>query len=221
MTDSGPSAEISEGLWIVSKPAGWLVHPANGTDAPNLVDWLVSQGASSEVAPVHRLDLLTSGIVLYSDSKQVRGAVGRLFAEGQIEKRYVALVHGRTRAKGIIKTPLDDGRRGRPLTALTRYRTREHLGGFSLVSVRPATGRKHQIRRHMHSIKRPIVGDERYRTKKFVPVPAFPGRLWLHAERLTLPDGRSFAVPLASELADHLRVLRAPTPMSDEGPDAI
>ena len=210
MSVTEPTAEREDdGLWIVSKPAGWLVHPAKGTNAPNLVEWLASQGAASTVAPVHRLDLTTSGVVLFAESKETRAAIGRFFVDGLVDKRYVALVHGRTRAKGIIKTALDDGRRGRPLDALTRYRTREHLGGFSLISVRPATGRKHQIRRHLHSLRHPIVGDERYSTKKFVPVPAFPGRLWLHSERLSLPDGRSFAVALAPELAAHLAVLRA------------
>jgi 23S rRNA-/tRNA-specific pseudouridylate synthase len=204
-----PSGERhDDGLWVVNKPTGWLVHPANGTDAPNLVDWLVSQGASPEVAPVHRLDLPTSGIVLFCESSALRGALGRFFVDGLVDKRYVALVHGRTRSKGIIKKPLDDERRGRPLDAITRYRTREHLGGFSLITARPATGRKHQIRRHMHSLRHPLVGDERYRSEKFVPVPAFPGRLWLHSERLNLPDGRSFAVSLPPELATHLEVLR-------------
>ncbi len=201
--------ENTGSLWVVYKPAGWLVHPAKGTDAPNLVDWLVENGAPKGVAPVHRLDLPTSGVILYSDSSEERGKIGRFFVDGAVEKRYVALVHGHTRSKGIIKKPLDDGRRGKPLEALTRYRTRENLGGFSFISVRPATGRKHQIRRHLHSIKRPIVGDERYRAKKFIPVPAFPNRLWLHAERVTLPDGRSFVAPLAEELQAHLEVLRA------------
>jgi hypothetical protein len=54
-----------------------------------------------------------------------------------------------------------------------------------------------------------VVGDERYRTEKFVAVPAFPNRLWLHAERVSLPDGRSFVAPLAPELQAHLEVLRA------------
>lgn len=184
------------------------MHPARGTTAPNVVEWLVAQGAVEGIAPVHRLDLVTSGVVLYAEDRALRGALGRMFRDGLVEKRYVALVVGRTRKKGVIRKPLADARRGRPLKAVTRYRTREHLGGFSLVSVRPQTGRKHQIRRHLQGIKHPIVGDSRYGPRRFVPVPAFPGRLWLHAERVTLPDGRSFAAPLAPELADHLAVLR-------------
>ena len=100
------------------------------------------------------------------------------------------------------------GRRGRPLPAVTRYRHREALGGFSLVEARPETGRKHQIRRHLHGIGHPIVGDERYRPRRFKAVPGYPGRLWLHAAALELPDGHTIVAPLPPALMDHLDRLR-------------
>ncbi len=90
---------------------------------------------------------------------------------------------------------------------MTRYALAEALGAFSLLRVRPETGRKHQIRRHLHGIGLPLVGDTRYRGR-FRPVPGFPGRLFLHAWRLSLPDGRSFESPLPPELEACILELR-------------
>ncbi|MCB9507437.1 MAG: RluA family pseudouridine synthase [Myxococcales bacterium] len=200
---------VDRGLWIVCKPTGWLVHAANGTDAPDVRTALVAAGAPPDVAPVNRLDLETSGVVLYAETAELRAELGAMFAAGQVAKRYAAVVFGRTRAKGIVRRPLDDGRRGRPLEAVTRYRTREWMGGFSYVALRPEHGRKHQLRRHMQGIGHAIVGDTRYPGPTEIRIPAFPGRLWLHAERIELPDGRSFHAPLPRELAANLEALRA------------
>jgi 23S rRNA-/tRNA-specific pseudouridylate synthase len=130
------------------------------------------------------------------------------FAEGTVQKRYLALVFGQTRDKGIIRRALADGRRSKPLEAVTRYRTLEKFSKWSLLSVRPETGRKHQIRRHLQGIGHAVIGDTRYLPRGRPTVPAFPGRLWLHAERIEI-DGRTFEAPLAPELEAHLAVLRS------------
>ncbi len=200
--------ERAGSLWVVAKPAGWLVHPATGTNAPDLVTWCREQGAGEGTAPVHRLDRETSGVILLSDDGDERGALGAAFARGEVAKTYVALVYGRVRRKGIVRRPLDDARRGRPLEAVTRYRLREHIGAFSLISARPEHGRKHQIRRHLQMIDHAVVGDTRYLPRRRIHVPSPPGRLWLHAERLVMQDGRTWSAPLAEELAAHLEVLR-------------
>lgn len=203
-------AREEDGLLVFDKPAGWVVHAAEADETRELLSWAVQAGhAPPEVAPVHRLDRETSGVVLLSADPALRGALGRAFAVGEVHKTYRALVHGRTHRKGIVRRPLADARRGRPLEAVTRYRTLEWLGGFSLVEVRPETGRRHQIRRHLQMIGHPVVGDERYGPRRFRPVPAFPGRLWLHAARLALPDGRVFESSLPPELESHLDALRA------------
>ena len=123
--------------------------------------------------------------------------------------------------EGIIRRPLSYGR-GRTQPAVTRYRCLAVHGRFSYLEVRPETGRKHQIRRHLHGIGHPLVGDTRYRPRRFRAVPGFPGRIWLHALRLELPDGRHFEAPLPPELSAHLEVLaagatrREATPAADE-----
>ena len=195
-------------LLIFNKPAGLLVHPGEDPRLPDLMQRAIAEGAPSGLAPIHRLDLETSGIVLASPDPELRAAIGAAFAQGQVVKRYRALVLGRTHKKGIISRDLPDARRGRSLRATTRYRKLEWLGPTTLISARPETGRKHQIRRHLQSIGHAVVGDERYPPKQFRAVPGFPHRLWLHAASIELPDGRFFQAPLPPELEAHLALLR-------------
>lgn len=192
-------------LVAVDKPSGWLVHPV-GTEAPDVLAWLDGQDVPADVVPVHRLDLETSGVVLFAP-KGGAARWAKLFEEGRVEKHYRALVFGNTRDKGVIRRPLADGRRGDALEATTRYRTLEHFAKASLIDVRPETGRKHQIRRHFQGIGHAVVGDTRYRPRGKPTVPGFPGRLWLHAATLAI-DGRAFEAPLPAELVGHLGVLR-------------
>ena len=147
-------------------------------------------------------------MVLYAADPAHRAALGALFAAGTVRKTYLALVQGRAHAKGVIRAPVarDDG--GAPQDACTRYRLAETLGGFSLLRVTPETGRKHQIRVHLQGIGLAVVGDERYPPRRRLRVPAYPGRLFLHAARLELPDGRVFESPLPADLAACLAALR-------------
>ncbi len=195
-------------LWVFDKPSGYTVHALPDSDAPDLIGWAQQAvGAPAELAPVHRLDLGTSGLVLCSTDAQQRTEIGGWLARGEVSKRYRALVYGRTRRKGTVRRPLRDARRRRSLEATTRYRLLEWLGKFSYLEVRPETGRKHQIRRHLQGLGHCVIGDTRYRPKPFRTVPAFPGRLWLHAMQISLPDGRRFEAPLPPELQEHLNHL--------------
>ena len=92
---------------------------------------------------------------------------------------------------------------------MTRYRTLEWLGSFSLLAVRIETGRKHQIRRHLHGIGHPVIGDPRHGPRRPVRVPGWPGRLWLHARVLVLPGGETFEDPLPRELLASLDAMRS------------
>ena len=203
MADPGEPRLIGESddLIVVDKPAGWVVHATREEELWDLRRWLAQRG-HADMAPLHRLDRGASGAVLFSGIPAVRKAIGKEFAEGLVHKRYVALVFGRTHRKGIVRLGVD----GR--AAVTRYRLLEGLGGFSWLGIRPETGRKHQIRRHLHGIGHPIVGDGRYRPVGFQRVPAFPNRLCLHAERIELRDGRVFEAPLPEELARCREALR-------------
>jgi len=196
-------------LWVLDKPSGFAVHAVAGATAPDLMAWARgSLGAPAGLAPIHRLDLDASGLVLCAADSSLRGELGRWFADGEVHKEYMALAWGRVHKKGTIRRQLKDPRRRRFLPAVTRYQCLEWLGGFSLLALTPETGRRHQLRRHLHGIGHALVGDRRYRPRRFRAVPGFPGRLWLHAVRLALPDGRSYEAPLPAELERHLVVLR-------------
>jgi 23S rRNA-/tRNA-specific pseudouridylate synthase len=200
---------VEPGVLAVHKPAGWRVHPADRDGTPDLVAWLQAQrDLPSDTAPAQRIDQDASGLVLCGESKEARALVTAWLTDGAIDKTYLVVVHGQARKKGTIRRPLQDGRRGRPLPAVTRYRCLEHLGGFSLLAVHIETGRKHQIRRHLHGIGHPVVGDARYRPKRKVRVPGWPGQLFLHARALALPDGTVFEDPLPDALLACLQAMR-------------
>lgn len=201
---------VHDGLVAVHKPSGLRVHRADDDGVPDLGSWL--EANQPGLRPCHRLDLQTSGIVLCAATREARAEVGRWLQEGKVQKRYEALVYGVTPRKGRIAHPLQDARRRRPLRAVTRYRRLEWFERFTHLEVFPETGRKHQIRRHLHDKGFPVVGDGRYKAVPFRKVPAFPGRLWLHAAGLVLPDGTTVADPLPPELLTHLEVLRRPPP---------
>lgn len=197
-------------LWGLYKPSGVAVHATNDPSIPDLMTWAAAHLEGAEgLSPIHRLDRATSGVVLCSADPQLRGQMGHWFAEGGVKKVYLALVFGKIRRKGILKRPLKDQRRGKPVPAVTRYNLLETFKGCSLVKVRPETGRKHQIRKHLQGLGHSIVGDERYRPKRPRKVAGFPGRLWLHATRLELPDGTCWEAPLPDLLEEHLHLLRA------------
>jgi 23S rRNA-/tRNA-specific pseudouridylate synthase len=204
-----PSVVAVDGdLLVLDKPAGLPVHPAAG-GGPDLMAWAREElSADADLAPIHRLDKATSGLVLCSADSQLRAALGRALAEGKVSKEYQALVHGVTHKKGVIRRPLSDARRGRPLAAETRYRRLQAFSRLaSYLKLEPRTGRKHQIRRHLQGIGHALVGDQRYPPRRHCAIPGFPGRLWLHCTRLRLPDGRVFVAPLPEALGEHLDLL--------------
>lgn len=207
---SEPLLLIAERGWFAFyKPAGMNVHPAAESDEQDLAAWVAGQpDLPDDLMLVNRLDRDTSGIVLFAQGQEKCAEAHRWFADEEVKKSYKALVYGKARRKGIIRKPLQDQRRKRSLPAVTRYRCVEALGPLSLLVVRPESGRKHQIRRHLHSLGHSVVGDRRYRSKRRRSVPGFPGRLWLHSGFLELPDGFQVICPLPMELEEHLDLLR-------------
>jgi 23S rRNA-/tRNA-specific pseudouridylate synthase len=204
-----PSVVAVDGeLLVLYKPAGLAVHPAAG-GGPDLMAWArEALSADDALAPIQRLDKATSGLVLCSADPQLRAALGQALAQGKVSKTYQALVYGLTHKKGVIRRPLADARRGKPLAAQTRYKRLQAFGKLaSYLRVEPRTGRKHQIRRHLQGIGHALVGDRRYPPRRTSSVPGGPGRLWLHCGRLRLPDGRVFAAPLPAALCEHLELL--------------
>lgn len=169
---------IYEDKWLfaVNKPAGLRVHSSGKFVHANLIYHLrhLHQPPYPEANLVNRLDADTSGLVLLARDKVVLGQLMRQFAERQVVKEYLAVVTGRPcPANGIINLPIGpvkDARvprfginslEGKP--AVTHYRTIRHLSGhFTLLELKPETGRTHQLRVHLAAIGHPIAGDALY-----------------------------------------------------------
>jgi tRNA pseudouridine65 synthase len=159
-----------EFLVAIDKPAGMLVHPGSGGER---VEWIVMKclrdQLGRQVFPVHRLDRPTSGVLLFALDKQTAGFTQQAFEQRKVLKIYHAVVEGVSPQRWVCETPLKSHPEGAPRAAATRF---ERLGvavvsgevvrDFSLLEATPATGRFHQIRRHLLEAGLPIVGDFRY-----------------------------------------------------------
>lgn len=206
-------ASPEEDLWVMNKPAHYLTHP-DGSGRLDLLSYCAQAdhlNLPPSLYPIHRLDLETSGILCLSSSGEGVQYWQNFWQNHQIEKRYIGLVKGKMRPKGIIRRSLKDQRRKKSLEATTRYRTLWYFEGCSLVELRPQEGRKHQIRRHLNTLGYGLSGEQRYRVHgRAVKVSGAPARLWLHASRLKLSSSEheySWKAPLPKELKTHLLTL--------------
>jgi len=191
-------------LLVVDKPAGLAVHPAPGHASHTLVNALLAHcpelsGVGGEGRPgiVHRLDKDTSGLLIVAKNDAAHAALARQLGARQVEKTYLALVRGRVDpAEGLVDAPIgrhpvhrkkqavvEGGREAR-----TRYRVLRALDGYSLVEVRPESGRTHQIRVHFASIGHPVAGDALYGRGA---APPSLRRQFLHAQRLAFRHPRT------------------------------
>jgi 23S rRNA pseudouridine1911/1915/1917 synthase len=220
---------------VIDKPAGMVVHAGAGHQEGTLVNALLHRfGKLSTVAGdlrpgiVHRLDKDTSGVLVVARTDRAHQALAAQFHSREVEKIYWALVHGHPPDQGTIEKPVarDPVRRTRMTTrlasgrkALTRYNVSKRVGEFSYLEVKIGTGRTHQIRVHLASIRHPIVGDSLYGAPRTINGMPPLQRFFLHAASLAFrspSDGTWIRVasPLPPELAGWLRVLEAARPPS-------
>lgn len=151
-------------LVVVNKPSGELTHPgwARGerTTMSNVRDLL-----GQRVQPLHRLDRATSGLLVLARDPSVTCLLGQAWQQGDVGKRYLALVRGTLDEAGVVDHPVPRGEKGSErVPALTHYRRlgRSEVARCSLAVAEPRTGRLHQLRRHFKHLSHPIVGDVRY-----------------------------------------------------------
>lgn len=183
-------------LLLVNKPSGLLSVPGKGG---HLADCLIArvQEAFPEALLVHRLDMDTSGVMVFGLTPHAQRHLGLQFEKRQVKKTYVARVWGLIAEKtGEVDLPLIVDWPNRPLQmvdhetgkpAQTAWRVMRRGDGETRVRLFPRTGRSHQLRVHMREIGHPILGDPFYATGAARDFP----RLMLHAESLRLrhPDG--------------------------------
>lgn len=219
-------------LLVVNKPAGMVVHPSHGHSQGTLVNALLARypnltvGDSGRPGIVHRLDRDTSGLIVVAKTEHALEHLRRQFKSQKVRKTYLALVHGKPPTpEGVIEAPVGRDPRqrqrmaviadGRP--ARTRYKVREELGDYSLLSIAPETGRTHQIRVHLSWLGVPVAGDPVYgheRGARRVKSEMGLERQFLHAWRLSFerPGGEervSLEVPLPAELQQAIDLLRS------------
>jgi 23S rRNA pseudouridine1911/1915/1917 synthase len=166
-------------LLVVNKPAGMVVHPSPGNASGTLVNALLAHcpylsgiGGIERPGIVHRLDKDTSGAIAVAKDDATHRSLARLFAERQVKKLYLAIVSGNMEdAEGVIDAAVGrhpvyrqkmstHTRVGRQ--AVTEFRVLESFGLYTLVELRPRTGRTHQIRVHMAAVGHPLLGDPTY-----------------------------------------------------------
>ena len=182
-------------LIVADKPAGMLAVPGRGADKQDCCAARIQQEFPDALI-VHRLDMATSGLIVFARGAAMQRKLSRMFRERAVHKRYIARVSGKMKqAQGEIALPLIadwpnrpkqkvDEDTGKP--ALTRYRVLGFDGEVSRVELEPVTGRTHQLRVHLAAIGHPILGDMLYHG------PAAE-RLMLHACEL------SFVHPVSGE----------------------
>jgi 23S rRNA pseudouridine1911/1915/1917 synthase len=170
---------------VIDKPAGLLTAPTPESDRNNLADLLKRRPGGAPVFVVHRIDLETSGLVVFAKTADANRELSNRFRDHDLERAYLAAVAGAFPAEvRTIDRPVG-GRR-----AATHVEIRERFGErATLVACRLETGRTHQIRLHMAEVGTPVIGDARY-GRPFSPAPP---RMALHATRLGLAHPRTGA----------------------------
>jgi tRNA pseudouridine32 synthase/23S rRNA pseudouridine746 synthase len=203
--DTGLDVLHAEAAFVVLvKPPGLLSEPGRGPDKRDSL-LVRAQAVWPDARIVHRLDMMTSGVIVLARETLAHASLSEAFRERAVDKRYEALVHGRpSRDEGEIDLPLvvDWPNRPRQVVchatgkpSLTHYRVVGESGGLTRVALEPVTGRTHQLRVHLASLGCPIAGDPFYGVADD-PSP----RMMLHACRLALPHPLTGA-PLVFESA--------------------
>lgn len=238
-----------ENLIVINKPPGMTVHGGNKVASPTVVDFLIEKfpevatvGDDPKIRPgiVHRLDKDTSGVMVVARNQKSFEELKKLFQNRQVEKVYHAIVCGRPRHNsGVISLPI--GRKVKnPILrgvenekskirgareAITEYKVLKAGEKFSLVELKPKTGRMHQLRVHLKSIGHPVACDKIYGGKN-VCCPdgmnrpaqgeARPtiGRQLLHAKSLSFsfPEGRKlyFETDHPEDFSTAVKILTKP-----------
>jgi len=186
-------------LLVVNKPSGQSTHGGADSLTGAVRDYLGTKpGALTfRVAPAHRLDKDTSGVVLFGKTPAAQRRLAATFRERKAVKVYVALVAGVTARSGVMRGRLL--RKNRPsgpkmsvgpggVEAETRFRRLATNGEVSLLELRPVTGRTHQLRVQLADLGHPVLGDRRYGRRESRRPGSIPGlsRLFLHAARVEI-----------------------------------
>lgn len=162
---------LDDNLVVVDKPAGLLSVPGRGDERADCALSRV-RAYAPDAQTVHRLDMATSGLLVFGRGPDMQRALSRAFMHREVDKRYVAEVLGRVEPdQGRIDLPLITDWPNRPRQkvdtlvgkpSLTRWTVLARGEGRTRLELEPVTGRSHQLRVHLAAIGHPICGDELY-----------------------------------------------------------
>ena len=207
-------------IFVLDKPSGLAVQGGSKTHH-HLDGLLMGLGAELGERPllVHRLDRDTSGIIVIAKRRSIAAALGKLFATRAVKKTYWAVVKGVPKpAQGrievaLIKAKGPDGDRMRASREGEEQDEQRAVTFYSVVgkappvaawvSLKPVTGRQHQLRAHMAHIGTPIMGDEKYGGLDDLP-DGMDRKLHLHARRIIFPHPREGTIDITAPLPDHM-----------------
>ncbi len=228
-----------EDICVVNKPRGMVVHPAAGNESGTLVNALLFHfgdlsSIGGEIRPgiVHRIDKMTSGLLVVAKNDTAHERLARQFADHSAHRSYIALVAGNIKEdSGTVDAPIgrhpterkrmavvENGRR-----AVTHYRVLYRFSNVTVLALELETGRTHQIRVHMAYIHHPVVGDQVYSSGKNTL--GMEGQA-LHGWRLQLKhpltgEAMSFVAPLPDDMQLAIKRLgyseSFPLPMEEKG----
>lgn len=188
-------------LIAINKPHGLLVHRSPiASDASEFAIQMLRDQINQYVYPCHRLDRKTSGVLLFAKDKETQANVNKIFQERTIDKEYVAIVRGWTNDETHIDYALTNDKgttqdavtdlitldRSEMAIPLGKYQTQR----YSLVLLKPRTGRFHQLRKHMAHLRHPIIGDRPHgcnKQNKLFREQWDMMTMMLHARRLQIP----------------------------------
>ena len=198
---------------VIAESAKWIVvaKPPGGRSVPGRVggrgpvgvlsEWVKANFAGALV--VHRLDVETSGVVLFARTEDAHRLASGWFQSHLMKKEYVLLAEGEAKQPVFkVDKPVDGAR------SVTQIEVIEQYNSAFLGCATPLTGRRHQIRIHLASKGHPILGDIRYGGRDELVTVAHVSRVALHAAKLTLPTGERFEARWPDDFALWVSVLR-------------
>jgi 23S rRNA pseudouridine1911/1915/1917 synthase len=219
---------------IINKPVGLVTHPASGNPDSTLVNALLHHMPNNEHLPragiIHRLDKDTSGLLVVAKTLVAHHSLTKAMQAREIHREYECIVYGKLISGATIDEPIGRHPKNRlkqaiidsGKSAVTHYRIIERFTDFTYLKVILETGRTHQIRVHMASIDKPIVGDQLYGGRLRIPKNTSAElkefllhykRQALHAKRLQLAhpvthEPLSFEIPATDDFTTLLQLLR-------------
>jgi len=217
-----------EAMMVVNKPSGLVVHPAPSVKEPTLVDWLIHKGISLSTISgeerhgiVHRIDKETTGALVIAKTNEAHQRLSEQLQDKSMGRYYLAIIDCPLKANGIVEKPIgrnpnnrlkmdirEDGKEAKSAFCklVERGTTHNSQSNLELIAVKLFTGRTHQIRVHLESLGRHILGDALYgfKSKKDTI-----NRVFLHAYKLymfhpTTNRRMEFVAPLFPDMQNFL-----------------